>query len=148
MKQCPKCGMTMDAHSECPACGCDLTNEPYGTGKYEKYRLNRYFLLFLFRRQKFALFCTVIVLVAVFATNSFNPYALFSVGLLVAMWFETLFKNLAIRLFNLFCDEDFYDQDHLETLHAIRVYVFGVLAVVWAVVLPLLQSAVSIVDLH
>lgn len=134
MKQCPKCGMTVDAHSECPVCGCDLTDLPYDAGEYETYRLNRFFLLFLFKRQKFALFCTALVLVIVLAMNPFYPYALLSIGLLVAMWFESLFKNRAIRLFNLFRDEDFYDQDHLETLHTLRVYSFGVLAVLWAVV--------------
>ena len=148
MKQCPRCGMTVDAHSECPACACELTNEPYSSDRYEKYRLNKYFPLFLLKRQKFALFCTAVVLVAVFATEKYNPFALVSVALLVSLWFESLYKNRAMRLFNLFRDEDFYDQDYLETVQKIRIYITGVLAMAWAVILALLQGAVSILSLH
>ena len=148
MKQCPKCGMTVDAHSECPVCACELTDEPYSTDRYEKYRLNKYFPLFLIKHQKFPLLCTAVTVVAVFATGKYNPFALISVALLVALWFESLYKNRAIRLFNLFRDEDFYDQDYLETVQKIRIYITGVLAMAWAVILALLQSAVSILCLY
>ena len=29
MKQCPNCKMTVDAYSECPICGADITKEPH-----------------------------------------------------------------------------------------------------------------------
>lgn len=85
---------------------------------------------------------------AVFATEKYNPFALVSVALLVSLWFESLYKNRAMRLFNLFRDEDFYDQDYLETVQKIRIYITGILAMAWAVILALLQGAVSILSLH
>ena len=87
-------------------------------------------------------------MVAVFATEKYNPFALVSVALLVSLWFESLYKNRAMRLFNLFRDEDFYDQDYLETVQKIRIYITGILAMAWAVILALLQGAVSILSLH
>ena len=37
MKKCPKCHMTVDAYSECPVCGNNLTNESTADTDIERY---------------------------------------------------------------------------------------------------------------
>ena len=76
MKKCPKCQMTIDAHSECPVCKQHLCDVEYVINcKGERYKLNKYFLPYFLKKCVFALICTAIVLAKIILFGiRFNLY--------------------------------------------------------------------------
>lgn len=53
VKQCPNCKMTVDAYSECPICGADITKEPHTEDGVERYVINKHFFKFLIKNINF-----------------------------------------------------------------------------------------------
>lgn len=132
MKKCSNCKMTVDTYCACPVCNYDLKDTPEDTAEFEKYRFNKYFLIYLLKSHKFSLFCTIATVVTIFATKAFHYFELISLGLIVYMWFEALYKN---RVFKLFGSK--YTDDFLESTHRFSVYSTGILAVAAAVIAAL-----------
>lgn len=62
MKKCPKCKMTVDESVECPFCKTSLVYEPEANGE-KKYKLNKYFFLYLLKKCCFSLVCFAIVFI-------------------------------------------------------------------------------------
>ena len=128
MKECRKCHMTVDAHSECPICYNDIANEPESSATTEKYRINKYFFIHLLRNHKFSLVCTILVLIAIFIKiKAFGYWQIISIILDVIMWVEALYKNLVYKIFS-----GIYSDRYLEATHKITVYMCGALAAISA----------------
>ena len=94
MKTCPKCGMTVNAHCECPVCKTDLTNIPYSNSKGEIYKLNKFFIPYFMRKCKFFISCCVIILLKIaFFDIKLNLYILLTILLLLTTLAESLFPE-------------------------------------------------------
>ena len=128
MKKCPNCGMTIDAHSECSVCGNNIVNEPQSNSEIEKYRLNKWFLIYLLKNHKIPLICTLIVLYALLAVIEFWGYwQILSLLLIVIMWLEALYKKFFYKIFN-----SVYTDLYIELTSKITMYACGIFAIVLA----------------
>ncbi len=128
MKKCPKCHMTVDAYSECPVCGNNLTNEPTADTDIERYAINKYFLTYLVRKHLFSVIVTIVVLLQIILSiKSFGYWQVISIISSVFMWVEALYKNLMVKIFN-----NIYSDNYLERTHKITIYMCGILSVVAA----------------
>lgn len=128
MKKCPKCHMIVDAYSECPVCGNNLTNEPTEDTDIERYVINKYFLTYLVRKHLFSVIVTIVVLLQIILSiKSFGYWQVISIISCAFMWVEALYKNLVFKMFN-----SFYSDGYLEATHKITVYMCGVLAIIAA----------------
>lgn len=128
MKKCPNCDMTVDAYSECPICGGDLMNTPQSEVEIEKYRLNKWFFMYLIKRHKLSLMCTIVVLFRIFLSITTCGYWQgLSVLLIVIMWIEALYKNFVYKMLN-----NIYSDTYLETTNKITLYACGIFAIVLA----------------
>ena len=136
MKTCPVCKMTVHAHSECPMCGADVTSEPESGRKCERYRLNRYFFAYLFKRKTFAPVVTLCVIakLTAFGFGSFLDAA--ALVALLAMWVDALFPSLSQRLLG-----GIYDESHLDFLAKITPPVCGAAAVLFGIFAVIVQKA-------
>lgn len=128
MKKCPKCHMTVDAYNNCPICGNNLTNEPNAETDIESYIINKFFFLYLIKRHFFFVTFTIIALLQIVLTiKSFGFWQIISIFLNVVMWFEVLYKNLVIKIF-----DNIYSSSYLESTHKITIYMCGILSIVTA----------------
>ena len=128
MKKCPKCQAVVDAIAECPICGNDILDEPQSEVKIEKDKLNKWFFLHLIKRHKFAIFCTIIVLLFdIITIKSFSYWHILSLIFIVFMWLEDLFKNLTHKMASWK-----YSDDYIESTNRIAVYFSGIIGVFMA----------------
>ena len=128
MKKCPLCEMVVDAYNECPVCGADITGESFAESEIEHYRINRWFFLYLIKRHKFLLICTLFVLLLILTSlTTFDKYSFLSLLLTVCMWVEVLYKNLVFKLFG-----SIYSEGFLEITHAFSRYAYGIFGIVFA----------------
>ena len=128
MKKCPKCHITVDAYSECPICGNNLTNEPTADTDIERYVINKYFLTYLVRKHLFSVIVTIVVLLQIILSiKSFGYWQVISIISGAFMWVEALYKNLVFKIFN-----SLYNDGYLEATHKITLYMCGVLAIIAA----------------
>lgn len=128
MKKCPNCHMIVDTHNECPVCEYDLVNEPQSDLQFEKYRLNKYFVTYLLKKHKFALFCTAVVLVSfVTVLKSFSYWQIISIFLILITWYESLYKKRSFQIFS-----NIYSDAYLELTNKITIYASGILAIILA----------------
>lgn len=128
MKKCPKCHMTVDAYSECPICGNNLTNEPTADTDIERYVINKYFFNYLIRKHLFSVIVSIVVLLQIILSiKSFGYWQVISIILSAFMWLEALYNNLIVKIFN-----NIYSDNYLELTHKITIYMCGILAVVAA----------------
>ncbi len=94
MKECLKCGMTVNAHCECPACKNDLTTTPYSDSIGERYKLNKFFFRYCMKKCKFFVCCCVLILLKiVFFDIKLNLCTLSSILLLLMVLAESLFPE-------------------------------------------------------
>lgn len=94
MKKCPKCGMTINAHSECPACRMDLTTIPYSDSKGERYKFNKFFFRYFMKKCKFFICCSMLILLKIaFFDVKLNIYILLTILLLLMVLAESLFPE-------------------------------------------------------
>ncbi|MBQ7936354.1 MAG: hypothetical protein IJ333_08460 [Clostridia bacterium] len=120
--------MTVDAYSECPVCGNNLTNESTADTDIERYAINKYFLTYLVRKHLFSVIVTIVVLLRiVLSAKSFGLWQVISIISSVFMWVEALYKNLIVKIFN-----NIYSDKYLESTHKITIYMCGILSVVAA----------------
>lgn len=126
MKKCPKCHMTVDAYSECPVCGNELTDELITELKTEKYVINKYFFIYLMKKHLFSVILTIIVLLhIVLSIKSLGYWQLISILLISIMWIGALYKNVINKIFS-----SIYSDEYLEATHKITIYACGIFAVV------------------
>ena len=125
MKDCPKCKATVETIDSCPVCNYSLINLPDSFRKTEKYKINAFFIKYLFLKHTFALFCTIFTVVfSIFTIKNINFLWLLSLIMLIYMWVESLFKSVLLRFF-----ENFYSEDFLLATHKISIYVSGIAAI-------------------
>lgn len=94
MKHCPRCQMTVDAHSECPVCKADLTDVAYRERSGETYKLNRWFVGYFIRKNVFFLCCVALIVLKVICFGAtINGYLLLTAVLLLWMVAESLFPE-------------------------------------------------------
>ena len=94
MKECPKCGMTINAHCECPACRMDLTTIPYSDSKGERYKFNKFFFRYCMKKCKFFICCSMLILLKIaFFDVKLNIYILLTILLLLMVLAESLFPE-------------------------------------------------------
>ncbi len=119
MKKCTQCKSVVDALSECPVCGQNITNVENQEQLGESYVLNKYFLLYLIKKQWFLVICLIISVVKL--CFSFGQISLISIILAVLFFTiafaKSLFKNRIDKIFSFK-----YSEDYLEFMHNIIVY--------------------------
>lgn len=126
MKVCPKCKMTVDAHTDCPVCKNDLTKEPYADAKGESYAFNKYLIPYLFRKHTFSIVCVAAVIVRMILSWSYlNWYCLLSLFCVFLSAFISLFKNriLSMEMWR-------FTEIYAEMRISIAKYAAGVIGVV------------------
>lgn len=139
MKQCPKCKMTVDAHSDCPVCNSDLSQVPYAETNSEKYVLNKYFLPYLFKKHKIpavsALLVTVLFLLCVTKLNFLWIIPFVLVGYSV---FSALFFNRITDFFE-YLLSDVYTDDYIERTERVTKYLFAIVGFLFAAILAVVN---------
>ena len=130
MKTCLKCKMTLDAHCTCPACGTDITNEPYTETSGEIYKFNRYLVSYLLKNERYSLVCVFIdLLLIIISIRNFNFYFLMSFILVLDSLFSSMFKNRIINF-----ESAFFTESHSETRIKISKYGSGLFGVCIAII--------------
>ena len=126
LKDCPKCGMTVAAHCECPLCRTDLTNEPYAETETEKYAFNKYLFVYIIKFAKFLIFCVALCLAAfIIKLPDVSWLYLISLFCLSVCFCETFFSNRFNSMWRAV-----YSENYLEATKRITKYSSGILAVV------------------
>lgn len=99
MKQCPRCKMTTDSHSECPVCNNDISDVEYSKKRWEGYALNKYFLPYFLKKCIIPLCCALFIAgkIIIFGVN-FNYYFIINLVLLLYTFLEYLFPRMMIEL--------------------------------------------------
>ena len=143
MKTCPNCQMTTDGHSECAVCGYDISNVSYGERQTEKYRLNKVFVKFLFKKQKLPLACIAIAVVGtLFTLPSFNVATFGALLFSTLCLLGSLYKNFFIKL-NLWK----YNEDYAESKQNIIIVIDGVFSILLAALSLFIKYAELIINL-
>ena len=126
MKRCPKCHMTLNAHSECPVCRDDITEVSYEQEDCERYELNKYLLLYLIKYSKLFTMC-VLACICIFIINFPLIKWIYIIALLclVICYCETFYPQKANTIL-----KNIYSEDYLEATAKITKYASGVCAVI------------------
>lgn len=133
MKDCPRCRMTVDAHSECPICKADLVGVPYSDCERERYRLNRYLIPVLLKRGWVPLLASAVILLRVLLFGiEINIPFLCMLVCLVCAFVCVLFPNWKSSFARWKYSEDYLDSTAGKA--KIIGWVLAVLAVFFAIV--------------
>lgn len=138
LKDCPKCGMTVAAHCECPVCKADITDLPYSESRGERYRFNKYFWPYFFKKCWFFLFCfaaVILKLVLFGVTDRIDNSGL--TGLCVFNSFLWLAFSFWISFFpewSKAVSEWRFNDSYIDMIHhPVLKYIYGILALGFAI---------------